>query len=449
MSLDDRIRQFSDAIIENLRPQIEASIQPFLAQLRETADGERTAAVDEAVAKAAADRQVAVDGAAAEREQAIEALRAELSRQNEEAFAAFREQAAGEREAALADARNAAEALATITLEAVRQERDAARSSAAELTDQLATARAEHEQLVQLAHAESAAAEQSAAHDVEARAEERQFHLACGERLVAAMRDLDAAHSLTEVLNVVADHAAAEAFRAGVLIVQGERLHGWRFSGMGDVQPQAVDIPLDRSGLLGRAVAARAPVSTSDAVAAPGGGLPPFMVPPPDRIGLAVPVSVGGRVVAVLYADNAGENAPPVPSHWPEVAEVLARHAGRCLEVLTFSRAGIAARAAQASSPAPAPPVQPLETDAEREEESARRHARLLVSEVKLYNEALVEQGRREGNLLALLGTEIDRARRLYEEKIPAAVRQRVDCFDEEVVRTLAGGDRAVLGQTP
>jgi uncharacterized membrane protein len=57
-----------------------------------------------------------------------------------------------------------------------------------------------------------------------------------------------------------------------------------------------------------------------------------------------------------------------------------------------------------------------------------------------------VEQGRAEGNLLTRLGPEIERARRLYEEKIPAAVRQRVDCFDDEVARTLAGGDAGLLG---
>ncbi len=58
-----------------------------------------------------------------------------------------------------------------------------------------------------------------------------------------------------------------------------------------------------------------------------------------------------------------------------------------------------------------------------------------------------MERGRREGNLVVLLGPEIERARRLYEEKIPETVRQRVDCFEEEIVRTLAGGDRTLLGQ--
>ena len=57
-------------------------------------------------------------------------------------------------------------------------------------------------------------------------------------------------------------------------------------------------------------------------------------------MGLAVPVIVGGRVVAVIYADGVtlDGHERAVPSGWPEVIEVLARHAGRCLEALTTQR---------------------------------------------------------------------------------------------------------------
>jgi len=171
---------------------------------------------------------------------------------------------------------------------------------------------------------------------------------------------------------------------------------------------------------------------------------------PAGRLGLAVPVIVGGRVVAVLHADDGGNGDTAVPSNWPELVEVLARHAGRCLEVLTLSRATAApARTQPDTRQAAAKPAPNLsrEADEAQEDESARRYARLLISEIKLYTETAVAEARRDGNLLALLRTEIDRARRLYEEKIPVAVRQRVDCFDEEIVRTLAGGDRALLGQ--
>jgi hypothetical protein len=172
---------------------------------------------------------------------------------------------------------------------------------------------------------------------------------------------------------------------------------------------------------------------------------------PPGRVGLAVPIAVSGRAVAILYADDAVDRPPIVPSNWPELAEILARHAGRCLELMTISRASALVVRAQDDrvSPARSRPEETLAlADEQREEESARRYARLLISEIKLYNETAVEQGRTERDLLTRLGPEIERARRLYGEKIPAAVRQRVDCFDEEVVRTLAGGDAGLLGRT-
>jgi hypothetical protein len=158
-------------------------------------------------------------------------------------------------------------------------------------------------------------------------------------------------------------------------------------------------------------------------------------------------------VVAILYADEGGGRLPAVPGGWPGIAEILARHAARRLEVLTVSHAAmLAGRVQQERRPAGWPPAGPADgpskVDERREEESARRYARLLISEIKLYNEPAVEQGRQNRDLLARLGEDIERARRLYEEKIPAVVRQRVKCFEEELVRTLAGGDPDLLGQT-
>ncbi len=81
------------------------------------------------------------------------------------------------------------------------------------------------------------------------------------------------------------------------------------------------------------------------------------------------------------------------------------------------------------------------------EDASALRYARLLISEIKLYHEDAVNEGRRDANLLARLGPEIARARKLYEERVPADVRSRADNFGQELVRTLANGDPRLLGQ--
>jgi hypothetical protein len=78
--------------------------------------------------------------------------------------------------------------------------------------------------------------------------------------------------------------------------------------------------------------------------------------------------------------------------------------------------------------------------------EEARRLARLLVSEIKLYNEEQIEEGRRQGNIYRFLKEPIDRSRVLYEERIDARVRSDSDYYQEELIRSLANGDRSLLG---
>jgi hypothetical protein len=89
-------------------------------------------------------------------------------------------------------------------------------------------------------------------------------------------------------------------------------------------------------------------------------------------------------------------------------------------------------------------PLAPLEGDERREE--ARRFAKLLVSEIKLYNEKAVLQGREQGNIYELLKEDIDRSRQMYDERIPEDVRANSNYFYEELVRILADGHSDALG---
>jgi hypothetical protein len=76
----------------------------------------------------------------------------------------------------------------------------------------------------------------------------------------------------------------------------------------------------------------------------------------------------------------------------------------------------------------------------------ARRFARLLVSEIKLYNEQKVKDGREQGNLYQLLHDEIDRSRQMYDKRVHPSVAPRYDYFHQELVNTLAEGDAGRLG---
>jgi hypothetical protein len=83
--------------------------------------------------------------------------------------------------------------------------------------------------------------------------------------------------------------------------------------------------------------------------------------------------------------------------------------------------------------------------DAKKHDE-ARRFARLLVSEIKLYNEAKVEQGRKNRDLYERLKEDIDRSRQMYDERIGDDVRKTSNYFYDELVRILADGHAESLG---
>jgi len=87
-----------------------------------------------------------------------------------------------------------------------------------------------------------------------------------------------------------------------------------------------------------------------------------------------------------------------------------------------------------------------LSPEDQSKHEEARRFARLLVSEIKLYNEEAVERGREQRDLYQRLRDDIDRSREMYEKRIPADIRAAHDHFREELVRILAGGDAGALG---
>ena len=81
-----------------------------------------------------------------------------------------------------------------------------------------------------------------------------------------------------------------------------------------------------------------------------------------------------------------------------------------------------------------------------KKHDEARRFARLLVSEIKLYNESKVEQGRKNHDLYERLKEDIDRSRQMYDERITDDVRKASNYFYDELVRILADGKADALG---
>ena len=84
--------------------------------------------------------------------------------------------------------------------------------------------------------------------------------------------------------------------------------------------------------------------------------------------------------------------------------------------------------------------------DERRLHNDARRFARLLVSEIKLYNEQKVKEGREASDLYDRLREAVDRSREMYDKRVQSPVAAKFDYFHYEVVNTLAEGDENKLG---
>jgi len=238
--------------------------------------------------------------------------------------------------------------------------------------------------------------------------------IAANARLLDAIRSIDNARALGDVLETLAASAAAEAGRAGVLLARNGRLAGWTFHGFGSslANPSSVDLAMGETSALAD-----------------------------GREHIDIPLTIFGETVAVLYADRGESAATNAQQTWRDTIEILARHGARALEALTAVKA-----ARSVAGIRPASSDRPSAADeADDPDSSARRYARLLVSEIKLYHEAAVVAGRREGDLSSRLGGEISRARVLYEQRVPSAVRNRSDYFRDELVKTLANGDASLL----
>jgi CheY-like chemotaxis protein len=78
----------------------------------------------------------------------------------------------------------------------------------------------------------------------------------------------------------------------------------------------------------------------------------------------------------------------------------------------------------------PASTVEQSAVDPE-EIEKARRFARLIVSDIALYNQDLVAEGLRKGTFFDLLQEDIAEGRLLYDDRVPKTIRKTKDYYQE------------------
>ena len=255
-------------------------------------------------------------------------------------------------------------------------------------------------------------------------------------RLLDSVQWLGRARSLGETLDTLASAAAREASRVAVLTIRGGRAHGWRFIGFGALdEAPPVNLEFDDAGII--AAAAR------DNVVAVGQPSPAFAGLEPGVPSMAVPLALAGDVVGILYAD--AESPNPESRLSAGAVEILARYAARGIEAMTAFKV---ARSLTIPTPSPEPPAPRVDKDDDEDVAGARRYARLLVSEIKLYHEQEVREGRAHADLYQRLRSEIESGRREYRRRVANAHLGSSDYFHDEIVRVLADNDPSRLGET-
>ena len=180
------------------------------------------------------------------------------------------------------------------------------------------------------------------------------------------------------------------------------------------------------SKLLDALSAQKSPVKTGEHLAPPAA--PPPAAPPPTPPPAA---------------------APAVPVEEDDASSGTVMFTSGEMNVASFSAPGASAEAAPAAAAVGGPDLDSMDSETRKKHEEAMRFARLLVSEIKLYNEAKVQQGRSSNGIYNLMRDDIERSRQLYKERVPEPVRSQTNYFNDELIRILADGNSGAMGQLP
>lgn len=85
-------------------------------------------------------------------------------------------------------------------------------------------------------------------------------------------------------------------------------------------------------------------------------------------------------------------------------------------------------------------PTLPDDPELQRKHKKAERLGRSLVKDIYLYHKDKVEQGRKEGNLVQLLGEEIKKSWKFYKRQVDPEILQEKNYFKEALNEIIAEG---------
>jgi hypothetical protein len=127
---------------------------------------------------------------------------------------------------------------------------------------------------------------------------------------------------------------------------------------------------------------------------------------------------------------------PPIPVSTTEVEPVEA-------QTVTAEAESAVVEVDPAPSAPPVPSISPEDQDVHRK---AQRFARLLVDEIKLYNQAKVAEGRKNKDLYDRLHETIEKSRATYQKRYGNTVAASANYFQHEIIRSLAEDDLSIMG---
>jgi hypothetical protein len=298
--------------------------------------------------------------------------------------------------------------------------------------------------------------------------------------LQKAVTAIQAGSTQKEILRALLDSTGLYSGRAALFVVKNGAAFGWQGTafGNGDLKDFALDM---HSGLVARAMQSRAselgslaefdqtflskvgkpsgthaailPLLLKDKISAlvyadegDGSGL--------DSDALEVLVRATGAWLEVIsqrkqasreVASEAPEFAHSAPTNDPFAAHAPMHTASVQVvpEAVSAPAAAMSAAAAWGGGPASAPAAESQDSDLLRK---AQRFARLLMDEIKLYNQAKVAEGRKNHDLYDRLKEDIEKSRATYQKRYGNTAAASADYFNQELIRSLAEDDVSLLG---
>ncbi|MGA2356159.1 MAG: hypothetical protein ABSG02_16810 [Terriglobales bacterium] len=194
--------------------------------------------------------------------------------------------------------------------------------------------------------------------------------------------------------------------------------------------------------------AAPAEPHSSDGRGASAAAAPPSQPVPQSGPALNDPFAAHAPAFAshakAAAASSSAVEAPVMASEAHSFQSAVVETESALPEPLPVSHAGN--EPADSGVPPETPAAAGLSPEDQEVHRKALRFARLLVDEIKLYNQAKVAEGRKKKDLYDRLKEAIEKSRATYQKRYGNTAAASANYFQHEIIRSLAEDDLSIMG---